>query len=325
MTLAEAYAIRIHQTGGPEVLMREAIEPRMPGRGEVLVRQTAVGLNFIDTYQRSGLYPVALPATLGSEGAGRIEAVGDGVAGLRPGDRVAYVANGTYTTHFTGPAGAMVKLPDAVSDHDGAALMLKGLTAWMLLYEVRPIRPGDSVLIWAPVGGVGSVLTPWAKHLGAHVIAVTSTAEKAARAEALGADAVIVGYHNVAAQVREATGGRGVDVAFDSVGRMSAEASLSSLAVRGWYVTYGNASGPVDPVSPARLAQGGSLVMTRPGLFTFIRSPDALARGAGLVFEALARGVFRADIGQRFALSEAAAAHRAIESGTTIGATILLP
>lgn len=325
MTLPNAYAIRIQKTGGPEVLEAEAAGPRSPGPGEALVRQAAAGLNFIDTYHRSGLYPVRLPATLGSEGAGVIEAVGEGVTHLRPGDRVAYLASGTYTTHYTGAATAMVKLPDGVSEEEGAAILLKGLTAWMLLFEIRPVQPGDTVLIWAPVGGVGTVLTPWAGHLGARVIAVTSGEAKAEKARALGAAEVVVGYEGVADKVRSLTDGKGVDIAFDSVGKISAEASLASLRPRGWFITYGNASGPVDPIPPARLAAGGSLIMTRPGLFTFLQAPGALARGAGLLFEALAAGVFKVDIGQRFALKDVADAHRALESGQTTGATILIP
>lgn len=325
MTQPAPYAIRIQKTGGPEVLGVEAMEPRPPASGEALVRQTAIGLNFIDTYHRSGLYPLKLPVTLGSEAAGIVEAVGEGVTHLKPGDRVAYLASGTYATHYTGAAASMVKLPDFVSEEEGAALMLKGLTAWMLLFEIRPVKSGDQVLIWAPVGGVGSILTPWAAHLGARVIAVTSNEEKAAKAVALGASGVVVGYEGVAEKVRELNGGKGVDVAFDSVGKISADASLASLKPRGWFITYGNASGPVDPIAPARLAQGGSLVMTRPGVFSFIQPPGALERGAGLVFEALKAGVFKADIGQRFALKDVAEAHRALEAGQTTGATILTP
>ncbi len=325
MTVPNPYAIRIQRNGGPDVLAAEAIAPRGPGPGEALVRQRAAGLNFIDTYHRSGLYPVRLPSTLGSEGAGVVEAVGEGVSDLAPGDRVAYLASGTYTTHYTGSAAAMVKLPDGVSEEQGAALLLKGLTAWMLLFEIRPVRPGDAVLIWAPVGGVGAILTPWAAHLGARVIAVTSSEAKAEKARALGASEVVTGYDGVAEKVRSLTSGKGVDIAFDSVGKISAEASLASLGPRGWFITYGNASGPVDPIPPARLAQGGSLIMTRPGVFTFLQAPGALARGAGLVFEALAAGVFKVDIGQRFALKDVADAHRALESGQTTGATILIP
>ena len=323
--MTEAYKISFSETGGPDVLRREAFVPRKPGPGEALVRQEAIGLNFIDTYHRAGLYPVKLPYTPGSEGAGVVEAVGEGVSHLKPGTRVAYVGAGTYATHFTGAAASMVTLPDAVSTQDGAALMLKGLTAWMLLHEIRPVSRGDEVLVWAPVGGVGSVLTPWAADLGVRVIAVTSSAAKAEKAKTLGAAEVIIGYEGVAEKVRAMTGGKGVDVAFDSVGKISAEESLKSLRARGWFITYGNASGPVDPIPPGRLAQGGSLIMTRPTLFNFIGAPGALERGATLLFGAVKSGVVTADIGQTFALADAADAHRAIESGDTVGATVLVP
>ena len=240
--MSDPYAIRIHETGGPEVLKKEPLDLKQPGPGQALVRQSAVGLNFIDTYFRTGLYPAKFPFTPGGEGAGLVEAVGEGVTSLKVGDRVGYVASGTYATHVTLPADRLLALPEGVSDEDAAAVMLKGLTAWMLLFEIRPIRKGDTLLVWAPVGGVGSLL----------------------------ASDVIVGYDNVAAQVKALTDGEGVEVALDSVGKISAEASLASLKKRGWFVSYGNASGPVDPIPPARLSAGGSLVMTRPGLFHFI-------------------------------------------------------
>tara|TARA_R110000787_G_scaffold8528_3_gene28861 strand:- start:9691 stop:10662 length:972 start_codon:yes stop_codon:yes gene_type:complete len=323
--MSEPYAIRIHENGGTDVLKKEAFEPKQPGPGQALVRQTAVGLNFIDTYYRTGLYPVKFPFTPGSEGAGVVEAVGEGVTHLKPGDRVGYVASGTYATHLTAPAASLIKLPDGIADEDAAAVMLKGLTAWMLLFEIRPVQKGDTLLVWAPVGGVGSLLVPWAASLGARVIAVTSSEKKAELARASGASDVIVGYDNVAEQVKALTGGKGVDMALDSVGKVSFEASLSSLKKRGWMVSYGNASGMADPVPPGRLAQGGSLILTRPTLFTFIDTPEALARGAKLLFAALEDGTLKAEIGQRFALSDVGDAHRALESGKTTGATILNP
>lgn len=323
--MSTPYAVQISETGGTEVLKKVEIAPRAPGAGEALVRQTAIGLNFIDTYHRSGLYPVKLPFTPGSEGAGVVEAVGDGVTHISVGDRVAYLGAGAYSTHYTGPAAMMVKLPDAIEDEVGAAVLLKGLTAWMLLFEIRPVTADDTALIWAPVGGVGSLLTPWAAHLGARVIAVTSTEDKAHTARVLGASDVVVGYDDVAARVRDLTDGAGVDVSFDSVGKASAEASLSSLKPRGWFISYGNASGAADPIPPGRLAQGGSLIMTRPSLFHFIGARAALERGAGMLFEAMEAGVLSAAIGQRFALSDVAEAHRALESGGTVGATVLLP
>ena len=323
--MTDSYAIQIEQTGGAEVLQRVDMTPRVPKAGEARVRMEAVGLNFIDTYHRSGLYPVKMPFTPGSEGAGIVEAIGEGVDHIAVGDRVALIGGGAYTTHFTGRAATMVALPDDVSAEAGAALLLKGLTAWMLLFEIRPVTAKDTVLIWAPVGGVGSILTPWAAHLGARVIAVTSTDEKAAQAKALGAADVIVGYDGVADKVRALTDGVGVDVSLDSVGKISAEASLSSLKQRGWFISYGNASGAADPIAPGRLAQGGSLVMTRPILFTFLGGPGDMARGADMMFEALRDGVFDVAIGQRFALSDVAAAHTALESGKTTGATVLIP
>ena len=323
--MSEPYAIRIHENGGPDVLKKEALEPKQPGPGQALVRQTAVGLNFIDTYYRTGLYPVKFPFTPGSEGAGVVEAVGEGVTDLKPGDRVGYVASGTYATHLTAPAASLIKLPVDIADEDAAAVMLKGLTAWMLLFEIRPVQKGDTLLVWAPVGGVGSLLVPWAASLGARVIAVTSSEKKAELARASGASDVIVGYDNVAEQVRALTDGKGVDMALDSVGKVSFEASLSSLKKRGWMVSYGNASGMADPVPPGRLAQGGSLILTRPTLFSFIDTPEALARGAKLLFAALQDGTLKAEIGQRFALTDVGDAHRALESGKTTGATILNP
>jgi len=323
--MGDAYRIVMHETGSTDVLKTETFEPRPPGPGEALVKQTASGLNFIDTYFRTGLYPVKLPFVQGSEGAGTVEAVGEGVTDVKPGDRVAYLGNGTYATHFTGLAGRMVKLPDGISEEEGAAVLLKGLTAWMLLFEIRPVTDRDTVLIWAPVGGVGSVLTPWAASLGARVIAVTSSEEKAAKAKALGASDVIVGYDDVAKNVRALTDGAGVDLALDSVGKRSFEASLSSLKKRGWMVSYGNASGAADPMPPGRLAAGGSLILTRPTLFNYTDTPEDLARGARHLFAAMKSGTFSADIGHRFPLKEAGKAHEALESGKTSGAIVLVP
>ncbi len=323
--MTQPYRIRMHETGGTDVLKVEPFEPRQPGPGEALVRQSAAGLNFIDTYHRSGLYPVKLPFTPGSEGAGIVEAVGEGVTSLKPGDAVTYMASATYASHYTGPANQMVPLPEGVTPQEAAAVLLKGLTAWMLLFEIRPLQAGETALVWAPVGGVGSVLVPWAASLGARIIAVTSTEAKAEKARALGASDVIIGYEGVAGKVCELTDGKGVDVAYDSVGKVSMEESLKSLRPRGWFISYGNASGAPDPIPPGRLAQGGSLVMTRPTLYSFIGTPEGFARGASLMFSALKAGIFKADIGQRFPLTEVAKAHAALESGTTVGSTVLVP
>lgn len=323
--MTDAYAIQFDQLGGPDVLERRSIELAQPGAGKVRIRQSAIGLNFIDTYFRTGLYPARLPFTAGMEGAGIIDEVGEGVTALKVGDRVGHLSAGAYASHITVPADRVVVLPDHVSDSAAAALLLKGLTAWMLLFEIRPIHAADTVLIWAPVGGVGSVLLPWANALGARVIAVTSSAAKATRAKALGADEVIIGYDDVAAQVRALTDGAGVDVALDSVGKISADASLKSLKPKGWFITYGNASGAVEPLPPARLAQGGSLIMTRPTLFSYIDTPDSLQRGADVLFGALRDGTISVDIGQTFPLSDVGLAHAALEAGETTGATVLIP
>lgn len=323
--MTEPYVIEMTKTGGVDVLSKIARPPRAPGPGEALIRQTASGLNFIDTYHRTGLYPVKLPFVPGSEGAGSVEAIGEGVTHLAVGDRVAYLGAGTYSTHFTGAAARMVKLPDGVSEKEAAAVLLKGLTAWMLLFEVRRASPGETALIWAPVGGVGSLLVPWATSLGVRVIAVTSSADKAARAKALGAEETVLSSADVASEVRALTDGAGVDVSYDSVGKTSAEASLNSLKARGWWVSYGNASGAADPIAPGILGAKGSLVLTRPGLFHFIAEAESLRRGAAALFGALRAGTIKAQIGQTFALQDVAEAHRALESGQTIGATLLLP
>jgi NADPH2:quinone reductase len=324
--MPQPYVIEISATGGVDVLRKTARDPRPPGPAEARVRQTAIGLNFIDTYHRTGLYPVKMPFIPGSEGAGIVEAVGDAVTGLRPGDRVAYLGSGTYATHYTGPAAGMIRLPDDISEETAAATLLKGLTAWMLLFEVRRAMPGDTALVWAPVGGVGSLLVPWATAMGVRVIAVTSSPEKAARARALGAsDAILSGADDVAAQVRALTDGQGVDVSYDNVGEAAARASLDSLRPRGWWISYGNASGAVAPIAPGILAAKGSLILTRPTLFSFIGSAEGLARGKAALFGALRTGAISAHIGQRFALEDIGSAHTAIESRQTQGATLILP
>lgn len=323
--MTEPYVIEMSETGGVDVLKKVARAPRQPGPGQALVRQTASGLNFIDTYHRTGLYPVKLPFVPGSEGAGVVEAVGDDVTHLKAGDRVAYLGAGTYSTHYTGAAATMVKLPDEISEKDAAAVLLKGLTAWMLLFEVRRASPGETALVWAPVGGVGSLLVPWATSMGVNVIAVTSSETKGSRARELGAQHVVMSSSDVAKDVRALTDGAGVDVSYDSVGKASAQASLDSLKPRGWWVSYGNASGAADPIAPGVLGAKGSLVLTRPGLFHFIADPDGLRRGAAALFGALRAGTIQAHVGQTFTLSDIADAHEAIESGMTVGATLLLP
>jgi NADPH2:quinone reductase len=318
--------IRIHRNGGPEEMKFETIDLPPPGPGQVQLRHTAIGLNFIDVYTRTGLYASQLPIILGAEGAGVVETVGEGVESLKPGDRVAYNGGqGSYCTRRNHAADRLIKLPDFVKDEDAAAVTLKGLTAWMLLFEIRRPVPGETVLVWAAAGGVGSLLVPWANALGARVIGVVSTADKAELARAYGCDEVVLASEDVAARVRELTGGKGVAVSYDSVGKSSADASLKSLAQRGWYITYGNSSGPVDTIAPLRLNQGGSLIMTRPGAFHFTQTRADLERGAAALWGAMRSGALKADVRQRFALKDAAEAHRALEARQTTGATVLIP
>jgi NADPH2:quinone reductase len=323
--MTQATAIRIHTIGGPDVLTEEQITLDAPGKGQVLVRNTAIGLNFIDTYHRSGLYPVPLPFTLGSEGVGIVEAVGEGVAHIEIGQRVGYFGAGAYASHTLVGGAALVPLPDEVDDETAAAVLLKGLTCWMLLFKVHRASPGETALVWAAAGGVGSLLVPWATSLGMEVIAITGTEEKAERARTAGAAHVLLASDDIPAKVRKITGGRGVEVAYDSVGKTSAESSLSSLAERGLFVSYGNASGPADPIAPTRLASGGSLYMTRPTLFNYFNSPARMKEGSAALFGALRTGTIKAHIGQRFALSDAAEAHGALEGRKTVGSTVLLP
>lgn len=323
--MGEARRICLRETGGPEKLLVEPFDPPAPGPGEIRVCQVAIGVNFIDIYHRTGLYPVKLPFIPGSEGAGVVEAVGEGVSTPRVGQRVAYLASGTYSSHVVLPAARALTLPDDIDEAAAAAILLKGLTAWMLLFEVRQARPGDVALVWAAAGGVGSLLVPWASALGVEGIAVTSTPEKAAFARARGAAHVVMADEDVAARAREITGGRGVDVSFDSVGRTSAEASLAALRPRGWWVNYGNASGPADPVAPGRLGSLGSLILTRPGLFHFIADAEGLRRGSAALFGACRSGLLKPAIGQRFALDDVAEAHNALQARRTTGSSLLIP
>ncbi|MEO1474797.1 MAG: quinone oxidoreductase [Pseudomonadota bacterium] len=324
--MTEARIIRFHETGGPDVLTEETHNVDEPGPAEVIVRNAAIGLNFIDTYHRTGLYPVELPFVPGTEGAGIIEAVGSDVTHVSEGDRVVYLApGGAYATHAKLPAASMVKLPDAVDDETAAATFLKGLTAWMLLFEVHKARPGDTALIWAAAGGVGSLIVPWAASLGMNVIGIVSTKRKAERVLENGANHAVLVNEDIVERVKELTDGKGVDVAYDSVGKDSAEISLKSLRPRGLFVTYGNASGPVDPIAPGRLGMAGSVVMTRPSLFDFVSTPEEISRGAAALFGALRVGTITAGVGQRYPLAEAAEAHRALEARQTMGSTVLLP
>jgi NADPH2:quinone reductase len=321
------HAIRIHSYGGPEVLRWDTIEVAEPGPGQVRIRHTAIGLNFIDTYERTGLYPVALPAVLGREAAGVVEAVGPRVNQIKVGDRVAYAfnASGAYSEARVLPAERLVRIPDGVDDRQAAALMLKGMTAQMLLRQVYRVRKGNTLLVHAAVGGVGSIVVQWAKHLGATVIAVVGSSEKAQRAHELGADQVLLSGADWVAQTKAATGGRGVDVVYDSVGKDTFIGSLDSLRPRGLMVTYGNASGPVPPMAPLELSKRGSLFLTRPTLFHYIPTRAALMRAASEMFDLVAKSVIGVQVGQVYPLQDAARAHVDLEARRTIGATVLIP
>lgn len=320
-------AVVIRRNGGPEVLEIEAREDPAPPAGEILVRNRAIGLNFIDIYQRRGLYPVSLPAVLGTEGAGEVAAVGEGVEGLRVGDRVAYLAGGgAYAATSLVPAGMAARLPDEINFESAAATFLKGLTALMLVRDVHPLKAGETALVHAAAGGVGSLLTPWAAHLGARVIAVVGDEAKAAYVRALGATEVVIRSkdRSIAADVRALTGGRGVDVVYDSVGAATFEASLDSLALRGHLVSFGNASGAVPAVQPLELTRRGSLTLSRPSLFHYA-TPERLPDMAAALFGAIANGVVRPGRPRQFPLVHVEEAHRLLEGGATTGAIVLTP
>jgi NADPH2:quinone reductase len=322
------YRILFRRTGGPDVLEREPIDAPQPGAGEAVVRHEAIGLNFIDTYQRSGLYPVSLPSGLGSEASGVVEAIGEGVTNVRVGDRVAYAGGplGAYTTVRSMPADLLVPLPEAVDARTAAAAMLKGLTADMLVGACGKVQPGQTVLVHSASGGVGSILVPWLKAIGATVIAHSGSAEKAERAKVLGADhSLSCPFVDLAEAVRGRTDGHGVDTVFDGVGKASWDASLGSLAQRGLMVTYGNASGAVPAIEPLVLGRAGSLFLTRPTLFHYIAAPAERAAAAARLFAMIGSGKVAIAIGQTFPLADAAEAHRALEQRRTTGSTILLP
>lgn len=321
------YRMVIRRTGGPEVIEREPIDPPRPNPGEAVVRQQAVGLNFIDTYHRSGLYALPLPTGLGSEAAGIVEAVGEGVSEVAVGDRVAYLGGpvGAYATLRAVPAAQLVRVPDGIGLDQAAAVMLKGLTADMLIGPCGEARPGMVVLVHAAAGGVGSILVQWLKAMGAIVIAHAGSAEKAEKALALGADhALDCPFEELGDAVRALTGGEGVALVLDGVGKASFDASLAALARRGLMVSYGNASGAVPPVSPLALSPK-SLFLTRPRVFDYVATRAELEASAGRLFAMLEQGKVRVEIGQRFALAEAAEAHRALEARRTTGSTLLLP
>jgi NADPH2:quinone reductase len=319
-------AIQAVRTGGPEVLEAVDLPLPSPGPGQVLVRHQAVGLNFIDTYHRSGLYPMKMTAVLGLEAAGIVEALGEGVIRFAVGDRVAYNGTvGAYAQAAAVPADRAVKVPDGVSLETAAAVLLKGMTAEFLVRRCHKVEPGQTVLVHAAAGGVGSILVQWAKALGATVIATVGSQAKAALAREHGADHVILySEEDVAARVLEITGGQGVAVVYDGVGKDTFEASLKSLARRGTLVTFGNASGPVPPFAPLELGSK-SLFLTRPRLFDYIVTTQELDDSAAALFAVLESGAVKIEIGQTFPLAQARTAHEALEGRRTTGATVLIP
>ena len=319
------HAIRVHETGGPDVLRWEEVEVGDPGAGQVTLRQEAAGLNYIDVYHRIGLYPQPLPFTPGVEGAGVVEAVGPGVTGLKAGDRVAYAGpTGGYAEVRVIDADRLVKLPDSISGEQAAAMILQGMTAHMLLRSVHRVEPGETILIHAAAGGVGLIVCQWAKALGAIVIGTVGSDEKAELARAHGCDHPIVyTRQDFAAEVERITEGKKLPVVYDSVGKDTFLKSLDCLRPRGLMVSFGNASGPVDPVPPGILAQKGSLFLTRPTLFHYIADRAELEMAARELFDVVESGKVKIEIKQRFALKDAAEAHRALEARKTSGSTIL--
>ena len=324
----KTHAIRIDEFGGPEVLDFREVDLPDPGPGEARIRHTAIGLNFIDTYHRSGLYPLDLPTGLGSEGAGVIEAVGDGVTDVAVGDRVVYTGRpaDSYSVQRNFPAWQFVQIPDGVSDETAAAAMLKGLTAWYLLHRSYPVKQGDTVLLYAAAGGVGSIASQWASHLGATVIGVVSTEEKAALARSQGCEHIIMADDDdIPGKVRALTDGEGVAAVYDSIGKDTFMTSLDCLRPHGVMVTYGNATGPVDPFSPAELAKRHSLYVTRPILFDFVSTRESLVEATDALFGVLQSGAVKVSVNQRYPLADAAQAHRDLEARKTTGSTILAP
>ena len=326
--MAMSKAIRFHQPGGPEVLRWEDVDVGDPGPGQLRLRHSAVGLNYIDTYHRSGLYPLELPGGLGMEAAGVVEAVGERVSEFQVGDRIAYAAPpvGAYAETRLMPADRVVKLPDNVDDRTAAAMMLQGMTVQYLIRSTYRVQPGDTVLFHAAAGGVGLIACQWLKHLGATVIGTVGNDEKAELARANGCDhTIIYSREDFTARVKDITDGAGVPVVYDSVGKDTFAGSLDCLRRRGMMVTFGNASGPVDPFPPAQLGAKGSLFLTRPSLMDYTAERADLLNAAAELFEVVGGGTVRISVNQTYPLSEAEQAHRDLEARKTTGSTLLLP
>ena len=324
-----AHAVRFHEAGGPEVLRYEPVEVGEPGPGQVRLRHVAVGLNYADTYFRNGTYPIPLPAGIGVEAAGVVQAVGPGVDQVAVGDRVTYTGFlntlGAYSTERLVPAAPLIKLPEAIGCETAAAMTMRGLTAAYLMRRIYPFQAGDSILLHAAAGGVGLIVAQWARLLGLTVIGTVSTEAKAEVARAHGCDHVInYSHEDVAERVRELTDGVGVSVVFDSVGKTTFEASLDSLKRRGLMVCVGTASGPIPPFNPQLLAMKGSLYLTRPALADYIADPAEKAELAAELFDHVGAGRIRIEINQRYALQDAVQAHRDLESRKTTGSSIFV-
>ena len=321
-------AIRIHNHGGPEVMRWEDVPTPEPGPGDALVHHTAVGLNYIDVYFRTGLYKIpSMPATIGMEAAGVVRAVGADVRNVAVGDRVAYATApiGAYATDRVIAADRLVKVPDGIDDQTAAAMMLQGMTAQYLIRRTHRVAAGETILVHAAAGGVGLILCQWAKHLGATVIGVVSTEAKAKLAREHGAEHVVIGHDKLAAEVKRLTGGAMVPVVYDSVGKDTFMPSLDCLAPLGLMISYGNASGPVPPVDLGILSAKGSLYVTRPTLATYTSKPQDLQQSAAELFEVVKSGAVKIRVNQTFSLSDARAAHEALEGRQTTGSTVLLP
>ena len=322
-------AVRIHEIGGPEVLRWEDVDVGSPGPGQARLRQTAIGVNYIDIYHRSGLYPLpTLPAIIGMEGAGIVEEAGEGVTDVSPGQRVAYAGlpPGAYAEQRLMPADRLVLLPDSIEDKQAAGMMLRGMTAQYLLRRTYRVQAGDAILVHAAAGGVGSILCQWAKHLGAMVIGTAGSDDKAAIAKSNGCDHTIVySREDFARRVREITGGAGVAVVYDGVGKATFAGSLDCLRPLGMLVSYGNASGPLPPFDPSILSQKGSLFFTRPTLMHYTAKTEDLQASAKELFEVVLGGYVRIAVNQTYPLKDAAQAHHDLEARKTTGSTVLLP
>ena len=322
-----AKAIRFHKAGGPEVLQLDDVQVGDPGQGQVRIKHTAIGVNYVDTYQRSGLYPMPMPQVAGNEGAGVVEAVGAGVTDLKAGDRVTYTGLiGSYCESRVVPAERMVKLPQGISEEQAASMLLKGLTVHYLIFSTYAVKKGDTVLWHAAAGGVGLIACQWLKALGVHTIATAGSDEKTALAKAHGAEHVInYSKENFVEKVKEITGGKGVPVVYDGVGKATWEGSLDCLRPRGLMVTFGNASGAVPPVNLGILSAKGSLYVTRPTLATYIASRADLVERANALFDVVKSGKVKIETTGRYKLADAAQAHRDLESRKTTGSIILMP